>query len=270
MNDQDSTKIEIRQIFYDDESLMKIQSPFMPLDNRYGDKSWFEFFPILNFLRNTELEDNVFYGFLSPKFSLKTGLSPVDAIAMVRKKIDKDVVLFSYAWDQLCYFLNPWEQGEIVHPGIMAETQKFLHSVGVDLKLSELITSRKNSVFSNFIVAKKEYWNSWKILAEIFLHYCDNGENGLSHRTVEYRRRQRPMKVFIQERLPALILRDRKLSTAAVDVNSGFTAPYFVNSRENVEKLLACDTIKNKIIENGINQKLIVELINARKCVLFK
>ena len=56
-------KIEIRQIYYDDTSFSQLQEPFIPLNNVEGDKSWFEFWPMINFLAQTELEENIFYGF---------------------------------------------------------------------------------------------------------------------------------------------------------------------------------------------------------------
>ena len=40
------SKIEIRQIFYDQITRSQIHAPFIPLDNTLGDKSWFEFWAI--------------------------------------------------------------------------------------------------------------------------------------------------------------------------------------------------------------------------------
>lgn len=265
------TQIEIRQIFYDEVSLSLVQAPFIPLDNSDGDKSWFEFWGILYFLLNhKELEENVFYGFFSPKFTLKTGLSAQSAIAAVRDNSDKDVVLFSYAWDQLCFFINPWEQGETFHPGITKATQDFVDQVGLNIKISEIITSRKNSVYSNFIVAKKSYWDKWIVLATLLLRYAENRNSNLFNQLTSYERfGAQPMKVFIQERLPALILADKALSVAAIDVKTGMSSELFVNSTENKKRLLACDRIKDKIIEVGLSNYLIGEFNTARKQVLF-
>ena len=52
-------------------------------NNIYGNKSWFELWPILKFLEGRELEENTFYGFFSPKFSLKTGFLPAETIPIV-------------------------------------------------------------------------------------------------------------------------------------------------------------------------------------------
>ena len=263
-------KIEIRQIYYDDTSFSQLQEPFIPLNNVEGDKSWFEFWPMINFLAQTELEENIFYGFFSPKFSIKTGFSPESAMAVINKNSEKDVVIFSYAWDQLCYFINPWEQGELWQQGITKATQDFLDYVGFNVQISQLITSRKNSVFSNFIVAKKSYWEKWKALASQFLLYADDPDGDLFHLKTQYLKSAQPMKVFIQERLPALLLADKSLSVAAIDVTTGTTAPFFVNSPENKKRLEHCDWVKDKIIETGMSRQLINEFNNSRKNVLFK
>jgi len=264
--------IEIRHIFYDKETLFRTPSSFIPLDNIDGDKSWYEFFPILNFLKKTKLKENVFYGFLSPRFTFKTGFPAESVINAVKNNSDKDVVLFSFAWDQLSYFINPWEQGEVWHPGITKATQDFLNYVVLDIKISELFTSRKNSVFSNYIVAKKSYWDRWKALASKFLPYADSPDAEIQSLKTGYLKKETHvlMKVFIQERFPALLLADKEFSTVDIDLDKGITAPFFINSSENKYRLEECDRIKNEIIETGVSEYLLDEFINARKRVLLK
>jgi len=263
-------KIEIRHIFYNEETLSQTPSSFIPLDNIDGDKSWYEFLPILNFLKNTKLQENVFYGFLSPSFTFKTRFTPEALINAVKNNSDKDVVLFSHGWDQLSYFINPWEQGEVVHPGISKATQDFLNSIGLNIKISELVTSRKNSVFSNYVVAKKSYWDRWKALATQFFTYTDKLNKEISLLKTKYGNRELPMKVFMQERFPSILLADKEFSTVNIDVNKAITAPFFINSSENKYLLEECDRIKNDIIETGLSKHLIDEFNNARKRVLLQ
>ena len=78
------------------------------------------------------------------------------------------------------------------------------------------------------------------------------------------------MKVFIQERLPALLLTDKKLSVVAINPNTGITSPLFVNSPENKKRLEMCDGIKDEIIEKGLSSYLYNELNKARQSVIFK
>lgn len=264
--------IEIRHIFYDEETLSQTPSSFIPLDNVDGDKSWYEFWPILNFLKNTKLEENIFYGFFSPSFTLKTMFSSENVINALRNNINKDVVLFSLAWDQLSYFVNQWEQGEVWHPGITKATQDFLNYMELDIKIPNLITTRKNSVFSNYVVAKKPYWDRWKALASQFYTYADSPNAEIQSLKTGYLKKETHvlMKVFVQERLPALLLADKEFSTVNIDVNKAITAPFFINSPENKYRIEECDRIKNRIIETGLNKHLLNDFINARKRVLMK
>ena len=148
--------VEIRQIFYDDSTRASKNNLFIPLDNTNGKSDWFEFWPIFKFLYENELKDETWYGFFSPKFENKMGISSREACDFINENKDADVILFSANWDQLAYFVNPWEQGELWHPGITSETQKFCDTVGMEIKIDQLVTSTKSSVFSNFVVAKKK------------------------------------------------------------------------------------------------------------------
>jgi hypothetical protein len=69
-------RIFIYQIYYNNETQKKILSGFIPLNNTKNLRpDWFEFWVILNFLRNNILDDDAWYGFLSPKFYEKTGFN---------------------------------------------------------------------------------------------------------------------------------------------------------------------------------------------------
>jgi hypothetical protein len=87
------------------------------------------------------------------------------------------VALFSSEWDQISYFLNPFEQGEVWHPGITEVCQDFIDKCGLEINLSTLVSDTSSSVFSNYIVAKKEFWIQWKKLAEQFFEFVENYPN---------------------------------------------------------------------------------------------
>ena len=53
---------------------------FLVLDNSSNERpDWFEYWPIRKFLLNETLDEESFYGFLSPKFKQKTNLSAAAA-----------------------------------------------------------------------------------------------------------------------------------------------------------------------------------------------
>lgn len=239
--------------------MASIAPGFTPLDNsKNAQPDWFEFLPILNFLRNNQLDEDAWYGFLSPKFTAKTGYSSAYVINLLEKYGDKaNVALFSPGWDQLSYFLNPWEQGEIWHPGIKGATQSFLNAQDISIEIDSLVTDTTSSVFSNYIIAKKTFWNEWKVLAELFFSYVEEGrfKNTLSSQNTDYgsKGRQYPIKTFIQERFASLILAQKKYKVIMPDqsISGPIFSKLFVNDVGTRRALIACDLLKKKYREEN-------------------
>ena len=128
----------VYQIYYDEASRQNLDPGFIPLDNTANERpDWFEFWVIRNFLKNHALEEQAWYGFLSPRFQAKTGIKS-EAVSKMLERFGGlfDVALFSPHWDQLAYFLNQFEQGEVWHPGLLNLAQSFFDEIGrkVDLK----------------------------------------------------------------------------------------------------------------------------------------
>ena len=68
--------IFIHQIFYNAYTEKSLDQGFIPLDNSDNVRpDWREYWPIRKYLINNELNENDLYGFFSPKFKEKTGLS---------------------------------------------------------------------------------------------------------------------------------------------------------------------------------------------------
>jgi hypothetical protein len=241
-------KIFIHQIYYDNISRDQVDKNFIPLNNSNGPDDWFEFYPILNFLINTDLIEDGWYGFLSPKFSMKTGVTSNQLIStLIQYSLHANVALFSPAWDQLAYFKNPFEQGEFRHPGLLDISQNFLNQSSHKIDLTKLVTHSSTAVFSNFIVAKPEYWRAWLDIAIQFYEYAESNElGGTSY--LDAKSKMAPMKTFIQERLSSLILSKGSFKTLAMDF--GQSGPIFdqlFDSSPRTRKMLqACDLLKEQ------------------------
>ena len=100
--------VQIYQILNHYTPREELDPGFMVLDNSANERpDWFEYWPIRRFLRNEALDENTFYGFLSPKFKLKTSLGS----AAVREFIlaagpAVDVVLLSPSIHNSAYYLE--------------------------------------------------------------------------------------------------------------------------------------------------------------------
>lgn len=203
------SQAQIFQIFYDEKSKSQLDDGFKGLDNTSAQvDGWFEFSPIFNFLESNSLTDDVWYGFLSPKFTSKTGCDAAyvyDFLNRIPK--NSEVAIFSPGWDQLSYFLNPWEQGELWHPTITQITQEFLVATERNVDLKNVVADLTTSVFSNYVIAKKRFWMAWWAIAKEFKQFvAERSEYDTQLISYGSLRNQVPIKTFIQERLATYLL----------------------------------------------------------------
>ena len=204
-------KLFIYQICYSPETKQNIPEGFLALDNIANQRpDWREFWAIRNFLNSHVLSEDALYGFLSPKFSSKTGLDHLKIQSYLDKHyVDEDVVSFSPFWDLMAIFKNVFEQGDFFHPGLSESCQKFADSFldGMDLKNS--IMDSRNTIFCNYFLAKKEFWDKWLQLAEHLFFSAESNQSELGkllNQHTTYGLQQLPMKVFVQERLVSICL----------------------------------------------------------------
>lgn len=226
-------KFNVFQIFYDEPTKAAIDPGFLSLDNTTNARpDWYEFWVLLQFLLQHDLKDDHWYGFLSPKFKYKTGLTSANVYEFL-EAIDSesyDVAIVSPCWDQIAYYRNPFEQGEVVHPGITNLSQSFFNEMGIELDLENLVCDSNTTVFSNFIIAKPSYWNLWKSIALKFFEFVENSghQDALKMNQDTHYPSQKmlaPMKTFIQERFPSIVLTLSDFKTA--NLNTSEHAPIF-------------------------------------------
>ena len=210
---------QIFQIFYDEKTQGMIAPEFTPLDNMENLRpDWFEFHVIRKALKKMEMREDCFYGFLSPNFHQKTGMSPSEVINMI-KAVPKhvEVVLLTSKAHDLVLHRNLFLQGDLCHPGLLSACEHFFEFIGTPMNLKTLVTSLNNSVASNYIIAKPRFWRKWLTLADRFFDYVEekkhpsniNFESASPYRGLY----DTQLKVFIQERLATFLLVTEKFET---------------------------------------------------------
>lgn len=204
-------KVELFLIAYSEATRASIAPPWRLLDNLDNPRpDWFEYAPIRRHLLGTVLDEDAFYGFFSPKFSAKTGLGHDQVAAFVRAHAaSADVLLFSPQPDMGAFFLNVFEQGETFDPGLIAATEAFLAAAGRPVPpLGSLVMDARQTVFSNYFVARPAFWREWLGLAEALHAVCEGApgslRDALCQATTYPGGAQR--KVFVMERLASLLL----------------------------------------------------------------
>jgi hypothetical protein len=225
---------------------------FLVLDNSANERpDWFEYGPIRRFLLNEPLDKESFYGFLSPKFKHKTNMSSSAVYEFVGRETEKtDVVLLSQSVHLPAYFLNTFQYGDSLHPGLLDVANQFFERIGRATDLNVLITTSQNEVYSNYFIAKPSFWREWLSVTEQLFSIAESPTDPLGARlraATAYRNKHNvPMKIFIVERIATWILaREPRFVARARD-------PFVARSR--IYKLpgaIACDALKLSYLATG-------------------
>ncbi len=226
-------------------SRQELDPGFGVLDNSANERpDWFEYWPIRKYLLNESLDEHAFYGFLSPKFRLKTNLNS----AAVREFVlaadaATEVILFSPSIHNNAYYLNVFEHGESEHPGLMNAAEALLERLGLPHDLAALVSDSRNTVLSNYFVAKPRFWRAWLAINEKIFAIAEAPGDALGEALrapTTYRGGSHvQMKIFIMERMATWLLTyDRSF---AAQVRDPFAA------RSRIYKLplaIICDALK--------------------------
>jgi len=203
------------QIWYDAETRAAVDPDFEALDNSASARpDWFEYWPIRTFLLGGGLDEDAFYGFFSPRFHSKTHLRGAQVREFLQGAETADVVTFSPHPCHGACFINVLEQGEAFYPGIYATTVAFLREVDPAFNPDLFVTHSRNTVFSNYFVARPAFWRRWMALCERLRAHADAPDSPLYADLAvqhEYRKEGGPAmvvqrKVFVLERLVSYLL----------------------------------------------------------------
>jgi hypothetical protein len=202
-------KIRIFQIYYDDRSRLALDSAFEPMNNSHCERpDWFEYWPIRSFLQQQVLDEDTYYGFLSPRFGMKTRLSGAVVKSFVSASGHADVITFSPFPDQASFYLNVFEQGESFHGGLRQTAQAFFEIIGLNVDLDQLVMDTRTTVFSNYFVARGTFWRRWRSVFEKCFELSESSVSllrvGLTRETPYHKSVQ--MKIFLMERMVSTLL----------------------------------------------------------------
>jgi len=236
------SNIYVYQIFYDQTSKAQLDPGFLPLDNTGNERSdWREYHPIRKYLLNRKLENDAYYGFLSPLFAQKTTLTADQVKSCVRENDGVDVVLFSPFFDQNAFYLNTFEQGEACCAGMTLATRELAKEAGVEVNLQTLVDDSTTCVLCNYFVARRSFWISWLAVAEKLYRQAETSPTGSSLLLTQYYGLH--LKVYVMERVASLLLStDERFTTAVYDP---IKLPMLNPALRNFwREAIACDALK--------------------------
>src|SRR6266404_437943 len=160
--------VHIHQILNHYTSRQELDPGFKVLDNSANERpDWYEYWPIRRFLLNEALDEDAFYGFLSPKFKLKTSLS-ADVVreSVLAADSATDVILLSPSIHNSAYYLNVFEHGDAEHPGLKNVAGRLFERLDMQSDLDSLVSDSRNTVHSNYFIAKPRFWRAWLAVNE--------------------------------------------------------------------------------------------------------
>jgi hypothetical protein len=241
---------------------------FDVLDNSANERpDWYEYWPIRKFLLNETLDEHAFYGFLSPKFKHKTNLSA----AMVREFIGAtdaatEVILFSPSIHNSAYYLSVFEHGEAEHPGLSGVASRLFERIHQPVDLDEFISDSRNTVHSNYFIAKPRFWRAWLAVNDQMFAIAESPDDPLGKELrapTAYRgRNDVQMKIFVMERIATwMLVSDPSFVSRVRD-------PFAARSRfYKLPVAIVCDALKIAYVTQGRGQYKDVFLLvrNLRK-----
>jgi hypothetical protein len=237
--------MHIYQILNHYTSRQELEPGFEVLDNSANERpDWFEYWPIRRFLLHEALEEDAFYGFLSPKFKLKTSLN-FDAVREFILGADPgtEVILLSPSIHNSAYYLNVFEHGDAEHPGLKDVAARLFERLGLPGNLDSLVSDSRNTVHSNYFIAKPRFWRAWLAINEKLFAIAETPSDTLG----EALRSPTPyrgglnvqMKIFLMERMATWLLTcDRSFAARVRD-------PFVARSRlYKLPLAIVCDALK--------------------------
>jgi hypothetical protein len=247
--------MHIYQILNHYTSRQELDPGFKVLDNSANERpDWFEYWPIQRFLLNEALDEDAFYGFLSPKFKLKTSLS-ADAVreSVLAADPATDVILLSPSIHNSAYYLNVFEHGDAEHPGLKDVAKRLFERLELHSDLDSLVSDSRNTVHSNYFIAKPRFWRAWLAINEKMFTIAETPSDALGEALrapTTYRGGSTvQMKIFIMERLATWLLSSDR--SFAARVRDPFVA------RARIYKLpvaIVCDALKIAYATQGRTQ----------------
>lgn len=204
------SQVNLYHIAYSQKTLTEVAPGYKILNNVDSAKNdWREYWPIRNYLLEEALDDNSYYGFFSPRFKEKTGLSHAQVTAFVQAAApDADVISFSPQPDMGAFFLNIFEQEELFQPGFIAASEAFFEAIGIPLRLATLVMDSRQIIFSNYFVARPAFWREWLTWNEKLFAICEGEDSTLKQPLVFETGYPGAVqrKVFLMERIASLLL----------------------------------------------------------------
>jgi len=252
--------VRLFQIHYDAATRSGLDPDFEPLDNSGSARAdWYEYWPMRAFLRAGPLDAAAYYGFFSPRFRAKTQLSGAQVREFAARAGDAEVITFSPHPCHCACFINVFEQAEFFYPGTLEAATRFLREVAPGFSLDSFVTHSRNTVFSNFFLARPSFWRRWSPVCDQLFELAEapgSALHALLNRSHDYAKEGGPampvqVKVFVMERVASTLIHMDKV---AVLNYPPFSMPLSERFSGRLAELMELDRLKIAFCDTGVPQ----------------
>jgi hypothetical protein len=230
-----------------------------------------EYWPIRQYFLNTAVNDDELIGFFSPRFNEKTGLNSNDVYTQITNNPGYDIYLFNPYFHLASWHNNPLVQAEPEHNGITDLFNQLVTIMGLPSCKESYLTSSKDTVYCNYFVAKRNFWEKWLCITEFLFHIAEDKENSLGKMLrdeTNYHRKNLPVKIFIIERVASYMLNtfsDFTALAAYLYKSAGFISKKEIHFWVEMHKL---DALKIAFQSSG--NRVFFDVYNSEKIRLIK
>lgn len=179
------SNIQIYQICYLPEHLLQVKNPLIPYNNLENLNPELCEYPIFKSGKVYAIQKNLdLWGFVSPKFEMKTGISGQQFIDFIETDPTRADV----------YFINPTPineslspsvltQGENCHPGIIDLISRNIKKMNLPnelnnlwINLPNLWMDSKTFALCNYFVGNRKFWSEYLTFVDLFLAAVKSNE----------------------------------------------------------------------------------------------
>jgi len=151
-------KYKIFQICFDKEQISQCNSLIEPFDNTSNLKPELREFHSFNRIIDEGFVDDLdAWGVFGPRWQLKLKYPSQDLFDSIENNPGMDVWIFNHVRVVSSLTINVWEQGELVHKGMLKVTKAAFTNAGYSTSVFDSLMA-DNICFSSYFVATKKFW----------------------------------------------------------------------------------------------------------------
>ncbi|MCX7126149.1 MAG: hypothetical protein NTU49_10560 [Gammaproteobacteria bacterium] len=162
MKNSISNAVCIFQPYLNDEQCKLVNPAFVPFDHsKNPNPDQREYLILKTIFEGLGHIKEEYIGLFSQRFGKKSLLDADQVLNHIAQNPGHDIYLFNPFPQNDLMFYNVWDQGEFCHKHITALTQDVLNETYPEIILDHLGRSRQKTVYCNFWVAKKSFWEDF-------------------------------------------------------------------------------------------------------------